>query len=49
MRVDAEYETWAYTFAAGCRAVGVKKLPQAGRYAGKRSSLSTFFEVLFRD
>lgn len=32
--VDAEHATWAYAFAADCRATGVKPLPQAGRYEG---------------
>ncbi len=32
--VDAEHGTWAYAFAADCRAAGVKPLTQAGRYEG---------------
>jgi xylan 1,4-beta-xylosidase len=38
-RVDAEHATWAYAFAADCRAAGVKPLPQAGRYEGGVSLL----------
>ena len=37
--VDAEHATWAYDFAADCRAEGVKPLPQAGRYEGGVSLL----------
>ncbi len=37
--VDAEHGTWAYAFAADCRAAGVRPLPQAGRYEGSVSLL----------
>jgi len=37
--VDAEHASWAYAFAADCRAAGVKPLPQAGRYEGGVSLL----------
>jgi hypothetical protein len=33
-RVDAGHATWAYAFAADCRAAGLKPLRQAGRYEG---------------
>ncbi len=38
-RVDAAHGTWAYAFAADCRAAGVKPLTQAGRYEGGVSLL----------
>jgi xylan 1,4-beta-xylosidase len=37
--LDATHASWAYAFAADCRAAGVKPLPQAGRYEGGLSLL----------